>query len=134
MKIERFIESRNVKMDAPQLVDDNPNMVADDDWKKKATHWKCIIRRGNKRMTVYFSMGSAHNSAPTLTEVLDCLADDASFIEDEGSFEGWANACGYDEDSRNAEKTYKVCVRQAEALKRMFGDDFKTLLYDTERM
>jgi hypothetical protein len=134
MKIGEFIKSRKVRMDAPQYVDDNPNMAGDDDWKRTATHWKCIIRRGNKQMTVYFSQGSAHTKEPTLTDILDCIASDAAGIDNASGFEDWCSEYGYDTDSRKAERTYNVCVKQAEALKRMFGEDFKTLLYDTERM
>ena len=134
MKLSRFIESRKLRMDQPEYVDDNPNMNADDEWKRSATHWKLVIRRGNKQMTAYFSQGSAHTKEPTLADILDCLASDASAIDNARDFEDWCRDFGYDTDSRKAEKTYRVCVRQAEALKRLLGNDFKTLLYETERL
>ena len=134
MKLTRFIKSRKVRMDDPKLVDDNPNMLDDGDWKKSATHWRLIIRRGNKQMTTYFSQGSAHTKEPTLSDILDCLASDASSIDNARSFEEWCGELGYDTDSRKAERIYNICVKQMESLNRLLGDDFKTLLYDTERM
>lgn len=133
MKLSRFIESRKVRMDPPEYVADNPNMAADDGWKRSATHWKCTIRRGNKQLTTYFSQGSAHTKEPTLADILDCLASDAAGIDNARDFEDWCAELGYDPDSRKAEKTFKVCEKQAESLKRLFGEDFKTLLYETGR-
>jgi hypothetical protein len=120
-------------MDPPEYVADNPNMAADDGWKRSATHWKCTIRRGNKQLTTYFSQGSAHTKEPTLADILDCLASDAAGIDNARDFEDWCAELGYDPDSRKAEKTFKVCEKQAESLKRLFGEDFKTLLYETGR-
>ncbi len=69
---------------------------------------------------------------PDLSDVLDCLASDASMSRDD--FEDWAGNCGYDTDSRAAERIYKVVRRQTHRLKSMLGAEaFSVLLNDIER-
>jgi hypothetical protein len=98
---------------------------------------------------LYFSQGSAHTTDPTLADVLDCLASDASGYEnarvdtrpDEKQdkaltvFEGWASEYGYDTDSRKAEKTFRAIKRQSEQLKRTIGAEaYEELLWQVERL
>jgi hypothetical protein len=113
-------------------------------------HFRCsIINQNNgKAMSLYFSQGSAHVKAPTLEDVLDCLASDAASIENskpsdehpraiysDTAFENWATEFGYDPDSRKAEKMYKATRRQAEQLKRTIGPEaYDQLLWHTERL
>ena len=93
-----------------------------------------MVGRGNHEpMTVYFSQGSAHKKNPTLAEVLDCLASEASGVDNARSFEDWASEYGYDLDSRKAERTYQICKKQAQELKALLGQDaYNQLLYSTE--
>ena len=109
----------------------NPNI---DDMPRNFT---CtIIGRNDKGyMKVPFSQGSAHTKPPTIEDVLDCLASDASGVENSRSFEDWAGDYGYDTGSRKAEKIYLTCMRQAAELQQLLGyDAYKTLLWDTERL
>lgn len=104
------------------------------------SHWLCVFSffgRGaeinSRRFRVVFSMGSAHRGAPKIASVLDCLASDSQGLEN-GTFEDWASECGYDIDSRRAEKIYETIQRQARELKKFFGaSDFEKLLYHIER-
>ena len=92
-------------------------------------------RGQHEPLTVYFSQGSAHKKPPTLAEVLDCLASDASGIENARSFEEWASEYGYETDSRKAERTYRTCEQQAMELERLLGRDaYQQLLWNTERL
>ena len=93
-----------------------------------------MVGRGNHEpMTVYFSQGSAHKKNPTLAEVLDCLASEASGVDNARSFEDWASEYGYDTDSHKAECTYQICKKQAQELKALLGQDaYNQLLYSTE--
>lgn len=111
-------------------VDNNPNMP---EW-KDADHWKCIIRFQRSKLTIYFSQGYGHNGKePKLTDVLDCLASDASGFENAGSFEDWANEYGYDYDSRKAERIYETIERQAKRLKKFLGESlYNKILWETE--
>jgi hypothetical protein len=130
--LRQFIEENKIRMTAAR-VDRNPNMS---DMPAGSSHWKCVFFRGRSRMTVYFSMGPAHSREPEVADVLDCLASDASGIENARSFEDWASEYGYDADSRKAKKIYKACVKQSEKLKKFIGSDelYQSLLFDTERM
>ena len=114
--------------------DRNPTMPDSDNM----DHYKCTLRSRvtGKQMTLVFSKGYGHNGKPPeANEVLDCLASDASGIENSsGDFEEWCSEYGYDTDSRRAEKIFKATSRQAEQLKRLMGDDYETLLWNTERM
>jgi hypothetical protein len=117
-----------------ERADSNPNMDDTD-----MDHWRCKLRRAgppSARMTIYFSMGFGLKGAePTLAEVLDCLASDAAGVENAQGFEDWAGEYGYDSDSRKAERTFRVCEKQAERLKQFIGDDatYQALLFDCER-
>jgi hypothetical protein len=101
----------------------------------KMRHWHIKMRSSGHAMSLYFSQGSAHTDPPTVEDVLDCLASDASGYDQARGFEEWARDLGYGEDSRKAEKVYKSVKRQAEQLKRLIGEDaYQTLLYQTERL
>lgn len=70
---------------------------------------------------------------PTAEEVLDCLAMDASAMDE--SFEDWAAELGFDTDSRKAEAAYNACRESRFALRKLLGSaDFAVLLNDVERM
>lgn len=72
---------------------------------------------------------------PDLASVLDCLASDASGIENARDFEDWASDYGYDTDSRSAEQTYNTCRGQARALLKLLGREaYEVLLWETERL
>lgn len=59
---------------------------------------------------------------PKLTDVLYCLANDASVL-DYKSFEDWAESYGYDPDSRIAEKIYNECLKTGLALRNGLGEN-----------
>lgn len=129
--IQAFIAAEQLEMTVSRTAR-NPHMI-----EQMPRNFDCTIRqvgRGNPQsMRVHFSQGAAHTKAPTLAEVLSCLASDASGIENACSFEDWAGDYGYDADSRKAEKTYHICQEQAEDLRNLLGHDaYETLLYHTE--
>lgn len=129
--IKRFIKSAGLRM-AVRSHYENPHM---DGMDHGASHWKCLIKRGDKRMGVYFSMGSAHKGPPKLADVLDCIASDASGYENSNDFESWCDEYGYDSDSRKAHRTYRVVERQAMKLQELLGGAlYEELLWDTERL
>lgn len=71
---------------------------------------------------------------PTCSDVLDCLASDASMVDNARHFEDFASDLGYDTDSRKAERIYHACMEQANKLRRFLGNvDYDFLLYKVER-
>ncbi len=131
--IQSFINRNKIRMSC-DWADSNPNMVGDDNWSRSASHWKCTIIGPNRRkLTTYFSQGSAISKEPTAADVLSCLASDASGAT--GTFEDWCADYGYDVDSRKAEKTYKIIQRQASKLESLLGPElYEELLYKTESL
>lgn len=132
--LEQFIAEQQLVMSVV-AVKQNPHM-ADSPMPRNFECTISFVGRGyHEPLTVYFSQGSAHENPPTLAEVLDCLASDASGIENARSFEEWASEYGYDTDSRKAERTYKICEKQARDLERFLGQDaYQQLLWNTERL
>ncbi len=102
--------------------DSNPNMVDSD----KMDNWRCVLRYQGRSMVVHFSMGYGHNGKePTVKDVLSSLALDSSC--DGMSFEYWCDDYGYESDSRKVERTYKACIKQTKALKRLLGADYVSI-------
>lgn len=129
MTIQEFIQGAGLSMNV-RPADNNPNMPDAD----RMNHYRCQIKAGRSRMTVLFSMGSALMHEPELKEVLDCLASDASGLENARSFEDWCGEYGYNTDSRWAERTYRTIERQADKLKNLLGESaYETLLWKIER-
>jgi hypothetical protein len=105
-----------------QLAERNPNI---DSMPPGSRHWRCTLRCGHRRMTVYFSQGPAIEREPTVEDVLDCLASDASCAS---TFEDWCADLGYDSDSRKAEQTYRLIREQSEKLAGLLGPAYGELL------
>ena len=129
--LQQFIAEQQLEMSVFP-VKRNPHMGV-----QMPRNFDCTItmvgRGHHEPMTVYFSQGSAHKKNPTLAEVLDCLASEASGVDNARSFEEWASEYGYDTDSRKAERTYQICKKQAQELKALLGQDaYNQLLYSTE--
>ena len=125
-----FVARHNIKI-ACEWADRNPHMP---DW-NDANHYKCKLTMGRKQMTVYFSQGYGVSHEPEVVDVLNCLADDSAGVSNARSFEEWAEEYGYDTDSRKAEKTYNVCVKQAARLLSFLGEDlYNELLWETKRL
>jgi hypothetical protein len=130
--LQQFIDRIGIRMTASQT-DRNPHMEGADNM----DHWRCNLRCNGRRIAITFSMGAGHNGRePQLAEVLDCIASDASGVENARSFDDWCSEYGYDTDSRKAERIYATCTRQTASLKRLLGDDaaYEALLWNTERL
>jgi hypothetical protein len=131
--LQSFIAEHKITMDC-EWSDSNPNIDMDA-WSKTAAHWKCTLKIHKRRMTVYFSQGSAHIGEPKLAAVLDCVASDAAELINSGTFEDWCSKYGYDTDSRKAERTYQTIKSQASKLRSFLNDTaaYETLLFNMER-
>lgn len=133
--MQRFIENNGLSM-LVEKTDDNPNM--DDGGRFPMDHYTCkIVRtmRDRRTMTVTFSKGIGHKGKrPSLAEVLDCLASDASMVENSRDFTDFCNELGYDPDSRKAKRTYDTIIRQSFELRELLGEaQYKRLLWKIER-
>jgi hypothetical protein len=124
MEIKTFITNNNIKIEV-EYADDNPNFV---DEKTRMNHYKTVLMLGKKQMTVPFSMGVGLTHEPTAYDVLTCLQMDATTYVNDYSFEDFCSEYGYDTESRKAERTYKVILRQSEKLKNFLGDKFEEFM------
>lgn len=131
--LSEFIEKHGIGLRYAS-VHTNPNM---DDPKWDANHYSVTLRYNRDdrpTMGLFFSQGKGIKGGPKAAAVLDCLASDAASIENAGSFEEWASELGYDEDSRKAERTYRICCDQARQLKEWLGAAaYQELLWQVER-
>lgn len=95
-----------------------------------------IAKRGNEYpMRVEFHVGVG-GDAPTLADVLDCIASDSAGYRNARDFRDWCGEYGYDSDSREAHATYTACEDQARRLSKLLLDSEleDRLLFDTERL
>lgn len=76
----------------------------------------------------------AQPSPPTVADLLDCLASDASTYDNCRDFADWCNEFGYDEDSRTAERTYNAVAEQSRQLRRLLPADAYEALSNMERL
>lgn len=128
-KITAYVDPIPERPDRAHITDPK-----EQEWQDNAFHYKVTLRRGKKRMTVYWSAGPAVREEPKVTEVLDNIALDIAGLENAGSFEEWAREYGYNEDSRAAERIYKTIEDQANRLENFLGDElYKEMLWKTER-
>lgn len=69
---------------------------------------------------------------PAIKDLLYCLAQDGITALEALDFEEWAEECGYDTDSREAERVYDKIVEQTKKIRRLLGTDLcKELFVDT---
>jgi hypothetical protein len=120
--LKAFIRQHRTTMLA-DWAERNPNI---DSMPPGLRQFRCTLRCGHRRMTVYFSQGPAIEHEPTVEDVLDCLASDAAGAAD--TFEDWCAELGYDSDSRKAEQTYRLIREQSEKLAALLGPAFGELL------
>ena len=132
ISLASFAAQTGIQMLA-EWVASRPKRHASEQW-DGSTHYRCVFRWEGRRMTVYFSMGSALRNPPTIEDVLDCLASDASGYENSQGFEDWASEYGYDTDSRAAERIYRAVGQETRKLQAFLGSDaYEQLLWHTER-
>jgi len=129
-KISDFVQRNGIT-----LTHEDESFNPHTDGPENMDNYKCVLRRGRKRLTVHFSKGIGLNGEPpTAEEVLDCLASDAAGFVNSRGFEDWYSDYGYSEYSCKAERTYRTIERQERKLRAFLGDaECEALLWNTER-
>jgi len=123
MTIKDFITSEGITATV-EYADDNPSMPDSDNM----NHYRVTLHRGRKQLTTPFSQGYGITGDPTAESVLECLVMDAQGIENARDFADWAGEYGYNTDSRAAEKSFRLTLRQANKLRAFLGDSFTVAL------
>lgn len=130
MNIHSFIRKHGLKMKS----EGGEVRTDSDGWKHFA--FRCVISAGPATMTLPYRMGMAHEGkTPKLSEVLDCIASDASGLYEGVTFEEWARDYGYDEDSRKAERIFEACKEQTRDFENLLGlAALRELVEEVERL
>lgn len=131
LTMSEFVKRYNVRIVKSDWTDRNPHMEGSD---RNMNNYKVQLACAKRRMTLYYSMGFAHEGEPKVADVINCLASDASGVENsDADFEKWCGEYGYDTDSRRAERTFKACWGSSRKLKQLIGDEaYDVLLWHTE--
>lgn len=136
MTITEFIDKHGITLEWLRCFS-NPNMDAD----TNMFHYSIKLKnRARGEFCTFYSKGLGHvekkfkrPAPPKLDEALDCLAGDSSSVE--CSFAYWCAECGYDIDSRSAERTYAACCEQADKLRQFLGDAvYRELIFNVDRL
>lgn len=126
--IKTFVRNNGLKMTCEQ-VDENKNNKG---W-RNANHYKCIITKGNRQMTTYFSMGYGLKGNPKIEDVINAIAIDATAMD--MSYQDFCHEFGYDSYDKEPKKLYNACVKNGKSLERLVGSsEMQTLIYETERL
>lgn len=77
-----------------------------------------------------FNVGLGWSCEPSMRDILQCLASDASLGDTDycENFEEFCTNCGYDEDSRRAYSIYEQFVEQTDEFKTLLGDDYQVFI------
>lgn len=120
--VKGFVKDHKIKIDV-ERVPENKNAP---DW-KDANHYKTTLYYKGRKMTTYFSQGTAIKEKPTAADVLNSLAQNARTIEDYPDPLEWAGNLGYEAGTKAA-KIFKATLRNTEALKKFLSEEYKALL------
>lgn len=97
-----------------------------DTWQQQANSYRVTLKYQGRRYSLDYWQGTGIKTEPTAEGVMDCLLSDVSCSQD--GFEDFCGNCGYDANSSKTERLYNACLRSADRLKKLLGDDFKTFL------
>jgi hypothetical protein len=129
--MEPFLEDRLVTMACREVdIASTPqSKITDDPW--ATGHYRCTLT-GADASTVTVTVG-CDEGPPATEDVIAVLGAEAATVEAFGSFEDWAEALGYDPDSRTAERIYRAARRRARGLRDLIGhDSYRQLLRESE--
>lgn len=77
-------------------------------------------RSANDDRSFDFWQGQGIHEDPTAAGCLECLLSDATDLD----FSDWCSDLGFSEDSREAERLYRACVKVGKSMRRLLGDDY----------
>ena len=117
--LKQFIKNNDIKMTVKRI-DERKDIK----W-NNANHFKCTLKNGSKSISINFSQGYGIKNDPELELVLDALRTD--FISS-GSFQDFCDNFGYDQDSIEASKIYKTCLKNTEKVKKLFNGSLNNFL------
>jgi hypothetical protein len=118
--LKQFIKDNNIKMTVSEI-SERPDMKWDN-----ANHFKCRLKNKTKSVSIYYSQGYGIKNKPEIDSVLDSLKID--FISQDLSFKDFCSEFGYSTDSLSALKTYKLCFKNTNKVKKLFNGSLNDFL------
>lgn len=129
--LSEFIAEHDLKFSFKRIPERRDGLM--DDYPMR--HWRTWIIKDSERMQVTYSQGMGIEHAPTLEDVLNCLASDVGGILNARDFEDWAPDYGYDINSRKAKRIWNGCMIEREGLERLLGETAtKELVFEVEQL
>lgn len=100
-----------------------------------AKHYIVTLEYDKKTMTLPYSQGLGIKEPPETDDVLDCLASDASIVDNCLTIQDFASEMGYDLDESDIERAWKAIQRERRRLMEFLGEElYNILLWDVERL
>lgn len=113
-ELETLVAKLGIKVTSKYIGPKNDAM-----W-KGANEYQVTLSYKRKKLTTSFYQGSALTNDPSASDVLYCLASDASVS---ASFEDWCGEMGYDYDSRRMYAVWEECRAMKAKLERFIGSE-----------
>lgn len=88
---------------------------------EKRDIYKCVFSRGDDNLVIEFGqsiVNSGKGIPPTAYDVITCMEK-----YDPEDFDFWCDNLGFDNDSRRAERIYKLCVKQWRQVSGFFTEE-----------
>lgn len=117
-ELEEWLKKHGITM-ACRRIDYRPDGLMQD-MPRGSSHWHVILKRGELRMNLYYSMGPAHKGSPNLIDVFSSVISDSSF---EGSFKEFCNEFGYDLKDEYSKKIYDACQKANRKFMAFLGEE-----------
>ena len=95
------------------------------------TAWKATLFFQGRQYTTAFFTGAAWKEAPTASDVLTCLVNDAIGLECSDGLYDWADQLGIVttlDDIAKAKTTYKAVEKQTARLRALFGAQYEDFI------
>lgn len=130
--LESWIERNGITMDAENIpASERPGS---ENWQRGARHFHCTLRNpADAIMHVYFSQGPAVSGTPDVADVLDCLANDISFVRNaEDRWDFMEQMGGASKQNFDAWDTIREQEDQLETL--VGSEELDKLVWETERL
>lgn len=134
MKIKTFIKNNQLSMSVTKVAV-RPGSIMDPEWEANHYQVKITNASNNESFTTFYSMGVGIKGLPKIVDVLNTIALESGDYLNSSSFEDWASALGYSEDSRKAFNIYRECGHMARSMKRLLGKkQTDILINEVERL
>lgn len=123
MNLSKFIKKNRIRIRYCHT-ELNPYMRGSEEM----VNYKVRMCYQNRHMDFYFSMGKGYNRPPNTADILYSLVSDAYSVID-GKFSDWCESLGYDPDSRQDYRCYRITRMLVDRLNFLLGNDlFNQLL------